>query len=84
MRSITRQIHRGVQGRLSQASTYLICEIQELLVKVIQLDLLLVELVDPAASCTQIGHELAMLPDQVLDCIRSGPAGEECSLLEGC
>lgn len=84
MVSITRQIHRGVQGCLSQASTYFICKIQELLVKVIQLDLVLVELVDAAASCTQICHELAMLPDQVLDCISSGPAGEECSLLKGC
>lgn len=84
MMSITWQMPRGVEGCLSQASTYFICEIQELLLKIIQLDLLLVKLVDPAASCTQIGHELAMLPDQVLDCIRSGPAGEECSLLERC
>ena len=52
----------------------------EVLFQVVEPDLLLVELVDLSASCTEIREKLAMLPDKMLDGCHRRSAGEEFSL----
>lgn len=54
------------EGFSSQSSKDFIRYLLEVLFQVIQPDLLLVELVNLTASCSEIRNELAMLPNKML------------------